>query len=814
MNSESPTIELPYFPAPHLLAPALILGILAGDFLPGAGILSGLAMLVFAGLAVQRFFQKNNILLFLAILLFAWGYLSVQSVVNPRFPSHHIIHFADKYKRLIVGIIDEEPFIHKGCLKFILNAETVGSGSEPVTGKLRVTTPVENVSEELLNALSAGDRISFVSKIKTIRNYNNPGSFDYERYMAFRKIWAAAYISQGYRLDVLKKAEKSRLEKFRDQIAALIDETGPGEHVGVLKALIIGERSEISAHSRENFGQAGIAHLFAISGLHIDIVGGLSLIFLDWLFLRLLPLSWRLHSPKAAKILSLIPVISYAVVSGLSVPTQRAVIMFALSAAAFPWEKNNKYKGMNTLAVVALLLLMIHPAALFSVPFQLSFMGVFSILYGMSKVRYYQQGAIFSMFFVSLFAIFGTLPIVMFYYNQISLVGLFANFIFIPVIGFMVIPLGLFSAVFCLFSAEIAGVCIRISAFILANTLEIITPSWLEILGCYLLGGVLLHFFGFSEGDSDKTDEKPRANRKWAIGILVFVIFIGILDVRYWLYRRFWHDDLRVTVIDVGQGSSALLEFPGGACMLIDGGGLPDNSDFDVGERILAPVLLEKRIKTLDMVVLSHPDSDHLNGLLYIVRNFNVRDVRSTNEDAGEMSYYELMKILREKSVHHPKFEDMPRAFEISGVRVDVLYPPADFADKKEQDKWREKSNNNSLVVKVGFGEISFLFPGDIEAPAEKELVRLAGEKLRTTVLISPHHGSKTSSTDEFLDAADPEYVIISAGWNNQFRLPHSSVLERYRERGYEIFRTDENGAICILTDGKSLQIAPYVSAP
>jgi len=414
----------------------------------------------------------------------------------------------------------------------------------------------------------------------------------------------------------------------------------------------------------------------------------------------------------------------------------------------------------------------------------------------------------------------------MFYFGQVTLVGLFANFIFIPVIGYFVLPMGLLSVFLYPISSELASHCIRISAFGLSNTIEVLRPTYLEILGFYILiwmsltaaeSRLLASRAAVAGSDKSRTDDDDVSQRisiEKLFKILTVIMLIASLgNICYWLHERFWHRDLRVTVIDVGQGSSALVELPGGHCFLIDGGGSSVNSSFDVGERILAPFLLKKRIRTIDNIVLSHPDGDHLEGLLYIMRNFNVKNVWTSGDESNSASYFDFMKIITERQFAAPDFKEIFRSQEISGVQIEVLYPPPDFTDKRDTDIWRQEKNNNSMVLKFTFGEISFLFPGDIEAEAENELVRTAGDKLKSTVLVAPHHGSKTSSTEAFLDAVNPKYVIISAGWKNHFHFPHPSVMKRYDKRNYHIFRTDQDGAVMMSAKGVRLKTETYRKA-
>ncbi len=776
---------------------AMIFGILAGYYLAGYRTAAYFAILAAIVFVIRGLLREESVFLSLLLLFCSYGYISIQPYRSPVFPPDHVIHYADKYKWLIVGIVNEKPVRYKDRVRFTLKAETIGSSRTHVTGNIRVT------ASKIPEGLSAGDRISFVSRIESVRASGNPGGFNYKNYMELKKIWVKASVNKYYPIDIEKKtSETDVLQEFRDNISELIEETGPGDHVGILKALIIGDKSEISQAIREDFSRAGIAHILAVSGLHIGIISGLAFGLFQWLLSRFEILLWKAWSKKGAAILSWLPVIIYGLLAGMgeSDATQRSVIMFTFLLAAIVFEI--EHESMNMLMLAALLILLIHPPSLFSLSFQLSFSGVFSILYGVSQIKRRDLD-----FFVgTLSAIIGTLPITMYYYNQVSLVGLFANFIFLPVIGFVVLPAGLLSVFLYPFSIHAASVCIHISVFALRNTVEVVTPDYIEILGFYILAWAILQIKSIPAETSDNEDI---IRRKQAVAVAAVICIAFAADVCYWLNKRFWHDDLRVTVIDVGQGTSSLIELPGGDCLLADGGGSPDNASFDVGERILTPFLLYKRIKTVDTIVLSHPDSDHLNGLLYVAEHFNVREIWATDDESFEPSYFEFLDIIRRKSIRQPEFGEIFGEHENKGVKLEILYPPTDFA---EEDSRRRSTNNNSLVLKVTFGNISFLFPGDIEAPAEKELVATAGDKLKSTVLIAPHHGSKTSSTEEFLKAVSPEYVIISLGWNNRFHFPHQQVMKRYEAFGYKVFRTDRHGAISISTDGKSgVRFEPHI---
>ena len=800
---------------------AMIFGIASGSGFPGNAIWAYSTIFLCAGLIVFQAVYKKKLSVLPLVIFFAFGYLLIQPWVAPKFPSNHITHFTDNHRWKIVGVVDKNPATCNNRLRIILRVETLGrdNSSFPVTGKIRVTVT------KPFPDIFVGDRLSLIGKIRSIRNFNNPGGFNYKRYMAFKKIWGSAYVP-GKRIVILTRNSDSGIntiiEKTRNRISDLIDKTGDGDQQGVLKALIVGDRTGIAKNIGAAFNRAGIGHVLAISGLHIGIIATASFIFFRWLLSYSKLFLWNAWTKKGAAILSLFPVILYGLISGMSPSTQRAVIMVTVFLMTFLFEREQD--PMNTLAIAAMIILIVYPPSLFSISFQLSFIAVLSIIYGWS-LRYAGNkgmikkgwhirimGRLFSFALVSFFAILGTLPIVMFYFNQISLVGMITNLLIVPIIGFVVVPLGLISVLLYPLSIFGASICIKASAGVLAYALSIvhyiagfpfaaiktITPNFFEICCYYILAWAILNLKGIG------------LRQKAAVIAAAFVILAGSVDTCYWVYNRFWRDDLRVTIIDVGQGSSALVELPGGDCFLIDGGGFSDNSIFDVGARIVAPLLWRKKIKTIDTIILSHPNADHLNGLLYIARHFNVKRLWCNSDFADINSYREFVEIIRKNRIETIAFKDMPRTYEINGARLEILYPPKDYIDKRKNEKWRNL-NNNSLVIKVSFGSKSILFPGDIMACAERDIVATHGDELKSTVLIAPHHGSKTSSTAMFLEKINPEIVIISAGWKNRFGFPHLSVLKRYNENNCRIFRTDKNGALMISSDGRALKIKPFM---
>ncbi|MDP2644628.1 MAG: DNA internalization-related competence protein ComEC/Rec2 [Desulfobacterales bacterium] len=829
LPSTDPEMTENYFNRPVIpLLVSLICGICLGSRFWGQ---DAWAYAVMAGATLWSLLiirQEKTAVLSPMVVLVCLGYLLIQPWIVPRFPPDHVIHFAGKLPTQITGVIDSRPVSSGNRVNFILKVKPSGEKGvvSPAQGKIRVT--VFGYGPELL----PGDRVRFTGKVRSAKNFNNPGRFDYRRFLAFQDVWGTVNVSRKELHVAGEDHHKGSLtlSDFRNKISRLIDSSGTGDQIGLLKALILGDRTTISPAVREAFQRSGTSHLLAISGLHVGVIAAGAFIFFQWLFSRFTFFLWQARVRKTAAVLSLFPVFVYGILSGMSPSTQRAVIMVAVFLLTFLLEK--KYDPVNALAVAAMLILVLHPPALFSISFQLSFLAVLFILYGLIKAEKFtalkneglqicKRVGVF--FFISFFAAMGTLPLGMYYFNQVSVVGPLANLVIVPLIGFIVVPLGLLAVFLYPVSVWLATGMISLSGQILMHTLKIvalfsnlpfaavktITPSPAEIVGFYLLIWAVSNLQAFRRQFCP--DRKGSLGGKAAAALIVVLLVAAGADAAYWYYHRLWHQDLRVTVVDVGQGSSALLEMPGGKVYLIDGGGFSDNSVFDVGARVLAPLLWRKKIRTVDTMILSHPDSDHLNGLLYIAEHFNVKSIWTNHEASDSRGYRSFKQIIDKKNIPYPQYRTAQRTHLINGVILKILYPPEDFLAPGARPRW--DVNNNSMVIHVRFGAISFLFPGDVMTRAEKELVSTAGESLRSTVLVAPHHGHKKSSTAGFLQEIKPEVVVVSSGIRSADILLGSPVLKRYEQNGSKVFLTARQGAITMRTNGKSLEVVPYINS-
>ncbi|MGM0451832.1 MAG: DNA internalization-related competence protein ComEC/Rec2 [Thermodesulfobacteriota bacterium] len=822
------------------LLAGFIAGIIIGRHLPGHFIVAWL----FAGFAacyLIRCLRQNQGAVIAPLLLFAaLGYNAISPATLPVFPPDTVRPYIDNQAHRISGRIAQSPAqtsYRTQCILDDLQIETDRQhrSKTDLPGRLRANF-YGSVPD-----IGAGTRIVLTAKIRALNNFNNPGGFNYKQYMADQRIWGAVY-GNGEKITTENQPEISfqrLIGNCRASIDSALGEVASGDGRAVLSALIIGKKEKITPALRDAFSRAGVSHLLAISGLHIGIVATCAFLLFQGLVSRFPFFLRRAWVKKAAAVMALFPVIGYGLISGMSPSTQRAVIMVSVFLAAFILDR--QYNAANTLATAALAILIAAPAALFHISFQLSFAAVAAILYGLfllpaktdsvtaSFARRIRKTVIdFS--FVSAFAIVGTMPLVMHYFNQVSLLGLFSNLILVPLIGFIVVPAGLLSALVfsCWKPAAMMGFhlaagllhpgigIVKYIAALPFGAFKTITPSVLEIFCVYaLLIGI---FFLLSQKTGRSADTAPppspsqslrpdSRHKRIVAGLVLCISLILAADMGYWLHRRFFHTDFRVSILDVGQGNATLLEIPGGKTMLIDGGGFSNNEIFDVGRLLVAPYLWRNKIAAIDTVVLSHPDADHLNGLIYILQHFRIGRVISTQQPAQTAEYKNFRSIIDKKNIAHPPYEGLARHRKINGVTIGILYPP------KDREKWLEpqKTNNASILLRASYKDTSLLFTGDIEKPGERHAIDMAGPRLEADILLAPHHGSKTSSSKAFLKAVDPDLAIFSSR-KSRFGHPSAEMITRYEKQNIDIMETDSCGAVRIGVGADHRSILPTIA--
>jgi competence protein ComEC len=805
--------------APFLpLSLAFIVGLLAGERYSTVSWSILLLAAIVLILVIRRHEQMATLLVLVAAI--AIGGLFTNLRVYPAPGSRHVVTLPTRQRCVLTGTVYKPTLRRHGNTVLFVQADAVGTPSplRPTTGKLRVSVA------DTATGIRYGNRIRAHVKLYHPRNFNNPGGFDYKRYLRRMGVLVTAYVREGHDIEIIGSGGNPILRWFdrqRCRIESFLDTHTAAPGRGMVKALLIGERAEITDDIREAFIGAGAVHILAISGLHLGIIVTLSY----FVFLVLLKRSERamlyLNVRKVAAAATFVPLLGYILITGYPISTIRAAIMAAIFLLSIILDR---YRNtLNTLSFAALVILVISPASLWDISFQLSFVSVLGILlitpivqrhvFPHDPLRELQPSrwnrvarALVSAGVASVAALLVTSPLVALYFHRMSSMGLLSNLVVIPLTGFGIIPAGLLCILLIPLCAPAAAVMGKVAAALgcagIACADAVASLPWAST---YLPGPTAVEmclFFGLIA--VLLWCHRSRMKKWLIIGILV----LGAVDCSYWVLTRYATNTVRVTFLDVGQGDCAVVEFPGGKTMLVDGGGLYGH--FNLGKHVVAPFLWHRRIMAIDYLVLSHPDRDHYKGFRFIARHFPIGQFWYNGVESDVGTYRELVDILTQRTIPMlPVTKGFTR--DVGRCTLAILHPDEDrLASPSRPRGW---VNNSSLVLKLIYGNHRVLFTGDIEREVERELLH-DGRDLDVDVLKVPHHGSRTSSSLPFLKMTSPTYAIMSLGYRNPFHYPHKKVVTRYQKLGTTILRTDRDGAVTVLTDGTTMTIATYLKSP
>ena len=741
--------------------------------------------------------RRTPFYLSIAILLFCWGNLSLKPLLRPELPQNHVGRLLFDDPVIVEGVIDSRPEATETGSRIYLQVEQILRDKHQLPAAGRLLLYIREGHCQFLT----GDRIRFLSRVQKPRNYGLPGEFDYVAYLSYRSVHATAFVKKAGNVILMRRGVKFLLQQKVDSLAAkigsFIDTSVGGTEAAILRALLIGDGGRIPKATKDAYSRTGVNHILSISGFHVGIIA----LFMFQILMRAARTSEflliHLNLRRFIMLVTLPLIVFYLFLSGAAPATTRSVIMIAVYVVALVLER--EVEPINSLMLAALVLLAVSPGALFDISFQLSFLALWGIILltplFMNLFRIKEEGAAgkLSLFMMaSAAAIAATALPVAYYFHRVSTIGLLSNILIVPLMGYGAVIIG-FSAIPCMFFAPpagkfllwVAGFLVKVSneiIAVLANlpTLPLFTPSRLDLLVFYLLLAVL-------------TFVMHRRNRLICCAILACVW--GLLLV----VPSGGHDGkLTINFLSVGQGESTLITFPDGRNMLVDGGGNVREGGQDVGERLLAPALWTLGVRKIDWILLTHPHPDHLQGLKYVAANFPVGAFWEGVAPKGGADYEELRRRLadREVPVHVLSSADAPIA--LGNVRIEPLGPQPGSTSSADGDE--EDANDDSVVFRLVLGEFSMLFTGDIGFSTEEMLCRHP-ELLKSTVLKVPHHGSRYSSSPQFLNAVSPDLALISAGYRNSFHLPAVETVENLQRRKIRILRTDLDGTIRIRCD-------------
>ena len=695
-----------------------------------------------------------------------------------------------------------------------------GAGSRSLSGRLRLTW------REPDRTFLPGDEVSVTARVHPPSGTRNPGGFDYGAYLVHQGIDAVTSVSGPGRVALVAAPPRlSRwtpwrvIEQWRARIrqAALTTLSDPAR--GIFLGLIIGEQGYLADEVRDAFMATGTVHILSISGSHLGLVAFLSFLLMKGVC-RILPAMWllalsRVITPtRLAAVATIVLVTFYTLLAGAEVATVRSLAMIAIVMLAV-WL-GRTHDLLRAVACAALLLVVQNPRAIYAISFQLSFMAVVAIALVIgARMRDASDGLppqhasvwdtagtwLRGYLWLTGGVTLATLPLVAYHFKQIAWLGVLVNAWVVPLAGLILVPLGLGSAIWLLITgqeslpaaalnqalSEFMSKMVAWCATVPGAEWHVASPAVMAMAAFYLLlAGAI---WPAAEGRS----------LWWRRGCLIGAMLL--LGGWGWSPRDSPGDDaVRVTFLDVGQGDACLLELPDGQTVLIDAGARYDT--LDMGRAVVGPYLWERGITRLDHVIATHPQLDHVGGLAWVVRSFDVGRYWSNGVTREEPFYRRLHETLQTRGLIEERAEEGRAIIDTGPCRLDVLNPPADSGRSLPESGVRGTSsgsvlNNRSIVTRLQCGAQTFLLTADAEAGALARLHRLQ-PLARATILKVPHHGAASSLYGPWIREAGVQTAVVSVGRDNVYGHPARSVVDAYREAGIHLLRTDHDGAVWI----------------
>lgn len=717
----------------------------------------------------ERLINSSNLYLKILLSLIAgwcWALLHASWQLSEMLPSA-----LEGQLLLVKGIITSIPENHQNAKNFLFSINEICTAGRCWHQHLNSKLSWYGKQVPLLHV---GENWQLSVKLKRPHSILNPGGHDYERWLFEHRINAQGYVSPSNKnirtasVPALRFITQSLRERINLQIQqSLVNKEG----IGLITALVVGIRDQITSSQWSTMQSTGTNHLMAIAGLHIGFVATFSYFAASWLWRRSARLVLIMPAPQIGALMALLAAISYSALAGFALPTQRAIIMLSVFMLTTLLLKN--LARWHAWSVALLAILIYDPLATLSDSFWLSFGSVAIILYGCSY-RLRPSGFWWKYCQVQWVIAVGLIPLTIWFFQMFSLSSFVANAIAIPWVGFIILPLCLTGACASFIAPQIAALCWQLAEKLLIAMWHIL--DWLASLDFLQwklfipsLGYLIIITFGFLLLIA------PRGfPARWLGAMWLLPVIKGSQVTPA-------ENELWLTALDVGQGLAIVIQTA--QHTIIYDTGPKYSPDFDMGNTAVVPYLRRNGIAKIDALIVSHADTDHSGGAESISRAFPI-DYLYTS--------FALPLTAKTKALCH--------------AGVGWRWDNAVFEFLNSNNLFKSK-NDNSCVMKITFGRHSILLPGDIEKRGENYLVNYQASKLPATLIIAPHHGSKSSSTPAFVNAVHAQYVLFSVGYRNRFHFPREEIVNRYQALGAKSYCSDQSGAVLFRFKGNNSDV-------
>ena len=728
------------------------------------------------------------------------------------------------------GRIVSSPELAGGAEKFVFQARSIdrGAGEQPYDGKAMVVARPPDSLVEARNPpyFRYGDELLLEGRLTPPAPFED---FDYPAYLERQGIHVTLSFPQAEFLDEGQgNPLRAWLHRVRLGAASRLSDLLPLDQAALAQALLLGKRDSLPDEVRDDFRSSGTSHLLAVSGLHVGVV----------LFLTIGASAYALGRRRGLYLLApLLIVWAYAALTGLAPPVQRAAIMATVYLCALAIGRPRSH--LPALLLAAAIMAGLTPTALLDVSFQLSFAAVAGIalmLTMMDRERDSAPGGagllsgvyryVMDVQMIGIAATVATLPLIAFNFHQVPTLGILTTILAIPamplILGTSLLSLtahliypplgqavGWCAWVSLTYVLELTQLVARVpgSTFSVPAIPSALVVAYYAILSLLVMSprglrplGQLVRRWRAGARETTGTTETAEGQVGSSPSLRVAALLVCVAAMTIFLWARvltYGDGRLHVTFLDVGQGDSILIESPGGARILVDGG----PRDQSALRRLDEQSSFWRR--NIDLLVLTHGDEDHFGGLVEVARRYDVGGVLQGSHAHDSPLYPAWERVLQEKAVPRLPAVQGQRIDLGEQVRLEVLHPPEGY----DLDGLASR-NNSGVVLRLAYGEISFLLTADIEAEAEAGLLRRY-PSLDSTVLKVAHHGSNTSSTTAFLQSVKPRIAVVSAGEDNPFGHPSPLAMARLEEvlPADRILSTAEHGSIRLSTDGRRLWV-------